>query len=316
MSKGYKYWTSDENEYVKNNWGVINTKVIAKTLNRSVYSVYRRVSQMGVTMTDEQYSNMTNNMKWTDSMEKYLKDNYGKIPVEEIMKTIKVYDVRKIQRKASYLGATSDFHVWTDEEVDYLETGWGTVSIRSMSRHLKVSQQAVIQKAHRMGLGNQLEASGDFYTLKLVAEMLGICTRTIYNWVNTGVIECNRLAVGKSTRVRVRYTSLIEFLKNNKSMYDTRYCDMSLIKSLLTEYSIRNENTITIKDMPDWLQCKIEHDNKQSDRLKAKSWTTKEEKRLRDMYDKNVPIKEICEVLNRTGDSVRGKIRNLYKNCN
>ena len=66
MAKGK--WTSEDIEYLKNNYGKIPTKEIAKNIDRPTYSIYYQVKRMGLYIKEER-----NEYSRDDYIKRYIK---------------------------------------------------------------------------------------------------------------------------------------------------------------------------------------------------------------------------------------------------
>lgn len=307
----HKRWSKEEEDYVKNNWGRIKTKDIARKLNRNTSSVYRKATRLNLKMSDEEYENVTDKLKWTDEMKKYVMDNYGVKPTEDIMRHLDINDVHKLRNQAKYLGVSKDGHVWSSEEENYLMSNWGDVSIRYMAKRLNVSTNAILQKANKLKLGNQLYYSGDWYTATTISELLGVNKRAVYNWMQKGLLEHKLINVGSVYRARVRYNSLSKFLERYTELYDTRDCDLELLKAVVSK-KLNSRNSIEPGDnVPKWLYTKIEQDKIGYDKTEIKFWTKLEELRLIHLVREGKTNNELSRIFGRTKYSIEGKLRKL-----
>ena len=80
-----------------------------------------------------------------------------------------VQETIKTTRQPPPLGSRT----WSSEELSYLEEHWGIVSIVSIAKKLNRTENAIIVKAQRLGLGPALQ-SGDYITFnQLVQTLLG-----------------------------------------------------------------------------------------------------------------------------------------------
>lgn len=243
-------------------------------------------------------------------MFEYLKENYGNIPTEDIAETLGV-SVDNVKRRASYMGITGEYREWTQEEEYFLEDYWGSKSVEYLSEKLDRSENAIKLKAHKMGLGNQLEASGNWLSVPTVAKILGTSKSGVYYWVKNGIIKSRKLKVGDSFRYQIRYSYLIDFLKEQQDRYDTRKCDMRIIRGMLSGHTIHRNQRFRVYDIPDWMKQKIERDRQKDYVREPRDWTTGEERLLLRLVDEQNTLHEIGAILNRSTESIRGKLRTI-----
>jgi len=100
-------WTKKEIEFLRENYHLA-TKKLAKKLNRTIPSVQRKKSRLGLTI----------NRRWEKSEVEFLKKNYGKIPARQIAKKLNK-SVLAIYTKAHKLGlkSTLKFRKWSKEKI-------------------------------------------------------------------------------------------------------------------------------------------------------------------------------------------------------
>lgn len=79
----YKHWSSDETEFLKNNYPKLSMQNIAKILNRSVRAVESRIGRLGLYST-----NRAKLITWSSDEVKFLKENYLKLSLREIAKSL------------------------------------------------------------------------------------------------------------------------------------------------------------------------------------------------------------------------------------
>ena len=243
-------------------------------------------------------------------MREHLIKSYNKTPLNVLAEELGIENTDTVRKQASLLGVATGYHEWTDYEEEYLRAKWGEMTIQNIARKLKLTYQAVLQKSNRMGLGNQIYSSGDWYPIPLVSEILGVKTRTVYNWRDSGKLEVSKFAVGKTYRYRVRYSEFMRFIEENQSRYDTRKCDMVAIRGMYQSFRMTGDS-FTVGKLPEWLTDKIASDNKKPKLQGPKSWTKKEERKLLRLKSEGVEVKNLHIHMNRTNDSVRGKLREL-----
>lgn len=308
---GGKIWTTNEDEYLKNNWGKDSIANIALKLGRSKQSINKRATKHELMLTKEQLEKTTGIIRWTKDMEEYLIENYGKIPSETLAKTLGVKDGNTVRKKASTLGICKQLHTWNEKDLEYLKDSWGDTCIKTIAQTIGTTEESVRQKGYLLGLRNQLHETGNFITMRHVSEITGVGLRTVYSWVDNKKLKCRLLKLKQASRYRITLDDLTEFLRENPKLYNTNKCDITTIKSMLCKYKIHTDGSITIGELPKWFKDKMESDSKIAYRTEPKYWTLREEKMLVDELNKGETIKNISIKFNRSEDSIRGKLRKL-----
>ena len=72
---------------------------------------------------------------------------------------------------------------WTKQEEEYLIENWGTLSVGTIAKNLNRSENAVIVRKCRLGLGSFLE-SGEYITWNQLHIALGIGTADVYKMIS------------------------------------------------------------------------------------------------------------------------------------
>lgn len=305
----YKRWTKEEIKYVTENYGKILVKDIAESLDRTQPSVQRKITGLGLAMSDDEYQKMTGKTRWTEEEEQALREHYGRGNVKYLSELLGRNE-DQIRKKASLIGITKDYHKWTEEEENYVINSWGMRSTKIMAKKLNLTEDAVKLKAHALNLRQQHTAYGEYYTVADLSELLGVGKKTVYYWVETDKISYSKLKVGRSQRIRFSVENIMEFMEKHPKRYDTRKIDWSIIKTFFYKTRTKDGDVVVYDILPEWLEAKIAEDNSKATK-EIRNWTTKEELRLQDLIERGHSIAEISKKLRRTEDSIRGKLRLL-----
>lgn len=241
--------------------------------------------------------------KWTNDEVQILKDFYNVKPMEEIIRLLPDRSRESIIKKAKGLGLNSENKHWSEEEVSYLEEKWGVIPVENIAKKLGRTKNGILLKAHKIGLRDQVIANGEYLTPKNVASVLGVGTRTIYNWMNRGYVKYRRLKVNSVKKYQITIYNFKIFLEEHQDKWDARSCDLKFINTCFI--TSRDKGSC---ELPEWLLAKVESDKLKKDMSSRKKWTTKEEMTLKSMVNNGKTYREIATLLNRSFYSVQGKI--------
>lgn len=186
---------------------------------------------------------------------------------------------------------------WTKEEESYLEDRWGTTSIGSIAKKLGRSENAVIVRAQRLGLGAFLE-SGDYVTWNQLSIALGYSTADSYmlkSWVQNRGCPVRTKKV-KNNKFRVVF--LDEFWKwaeKNRSFLNF---------SKFEPFALGVE--------PEWVAEKRRNDKTMEKQYRKTPWTKDEDQRLEFLIRKQkYSYRELSEMLRRTEGAIERRIVDL-----
>jgi excisionase family DNA binding protein len=185
---------------------------------------------------------------------------------------------------------------WTPEEDTYLKDQWGIISLSGIAEKLGRTNGATHKRAKDLYLGPALAASGA-YTTHQIAEMLGVATSTVFNWVKDGKMQGHRFARENGRYAyRIYEENLLKWLKGNQS-----------------SYSAVNIPDYIFIDEPQWLKDKRKSDANSPSIVKS-HWTTKEEQKLISMATSGMYSKrEMIKAMNKTDKAVNAKLQRLRK---
>lgn len=92
---------------------------------------------------------------WSDDEVQILKDNYGKIPLDEIGEKLGISHTT-VRIKAIEIGLRKKritrFCKWTKEQVDYLKKHYPDDSTSDVAFHIGFSPDTIVRKAQMLGL--------------------------------------------------------------------------------------------------------------------------------------------------------------------
>jgi len=99
------------------------------------------------------FDRMVEKRRWTAKEEKFLRENYGKIPAPEIGKELD-RSTKSVRRKAERLGLKSDFvpGEWSEDEVEFLRRKHGEMTAQQIADRLGRTEAAVWSRTRKLGL--------------------------------------------------------------------------------------------------------------------------------------------------------------------
>lgn len=294
-------WSLQEEKYLKDNWGQATLKTIMKVLNRTEDSVVRKAQRLGLVVRKEPKEYLKK--RWTDEEDKLLIEFYNIKAINELTAVLSSRTKESIIKRAKLLGLNCEKRQWTGDETTYLKEKWGLAAIEKIAKKLGRTKSAVLLKAHKIGLREQIIANGEYLTPKDISTILTVSTKTVYNWMNKGYLKYRKLKINSVKKYQISIENLIDFLKNHQEKWDTRTADVKYINVCCLTCRDKEHMNIT-----EWLINKMEQDKKKKSVLYRKYWTVKEISSLKSMLKVGKSCKEIAVVLNRSFFSVQGKI--------
>lgn len=300
-------WTKEEEKKLLSLWGKERLVKICKSLKRSRSSVTKRAKKLGI--YDKK---LETKKRWTKEEKQFLIDNYNLLSYKELEEKLKT-NKEAILKQAQYLNITEGNRYWTNEEEEYLTYKWGLVTIDYMSKKLDRTHSAILLKANDLGLKEQIIGNGEYLTPQNIQTILNKPMSTIYNLIKKGYIKSRRFKIKKLYKYQISIDNFKEFLQKYPNLWDSRTSDIITIKSYFSSYNISNNGNYNIK-IPNWLNEKIEKEkNMIRKENNVKMWTIIEEHLLYELFLDNVPIKEICKILDRSYYSVIQKLNKIKK---
>ena len=105
---------------------------------------------------------------------------------------------------------------WTEEMEIYLEKSWGSISTKRLAQKLNVTETAVKNKAHKMGLGSML-SNKDFLIAKELENLLGTDRKTIRKNINERGLKAREVKLTSANKkyIAIKYDDLVEWLEVN-----------------------------------------------------------------------------------------------------
>jgi hypothetical protein len=177
---------------------------------------------------------------------------------------------------------------WMQEEINFLEENWGKRKVSTLSKQLNRSENGIVLKAKRLGLGPSKENQG-LLNANQLAVALGVDRHAITDyWIE----KCGLRAVRKVTKELFKFWSINiddfwKWAKDNQDKFDTRRFEQLLLGP-----------------EPAWMKDKRRLDRSLPVR-RFQKWTAKEDERLRTLFKCGLyTYKQIGELMGRSNESV------------
>lgn len=190
---------------------------------------------------------------------------------------------------------------WTKEETEYLYENVGKVTLKTISINLNRTIKTIYCKMDREGITNTKELSGA-YTANYISKSFGYATKKRCQYPEFVTKQfLNGLKYKKMRTCKGLYFYFIKgidfwkYAENNKDKFNfKRY----IMNSILPE--------------PVWLNEAIKNEKKA--KLHKKFWTKEEDEKLKQLFQFNYSINDICEFMNRNKSSVYHRLNRLRLN--
>lgn len=143
-----KPWTEEENNIIKENYGKISAKEIAKMLpGRNADTVFAQAMKLG----------LTNNKKnpWTPEEDEIVKKNYYALTIEELAKLLPRHPLSSVAYRPYKLGLDKkiDSKPWSDNEVETLVLNYPNESVSQLAKRIPGrSIESINGKIRQLGL--------------------------------------------------------------------------------------------------------------------------------------------------------------------
>lgn len=303
-------WTKDEIDYLYENWNNLSLNSIINYLGRSEDSIVRKARRIGLNVCKKDDELIKK--KWSNEEDQVIRNRYKQLSPSELALLLdrSVYAVKK---RAAFLCVTTKVNRWTEKEEEFLKEKWGITTVDTIAKNIKRSRNSVLLKAYQISLRDQVNANGLYFTPTEISEILNINIRTLYTWMNNGLINYKRFRVGKKIKYQISVDNFCEFIENNQNKWNANEADIDLIRSYYVSYALLDEGNLAFKEESTrWLEEKVNRDKHEFRKL-MKPWTTKEEQELINMVRDGFTNQEICSRLGRTIASTKTKTYILKK---
>ena len=187
---------------------------------------------------------------------------------------------------------------WTREEEEYLLENWGTISVKSIAKKLGRSENAIVVRKNRLGLGAFLE-SGEYITWNQLQIALGYGLsgsgyKTI-SWIRNRNFPIHTKRVKDNVFKVVYLNEWWKWAEKNKDFLD---------------FSKFEENVLGVE--PDWVKEKRKRDVEKNSKYIMAPWTAVDDSRLEFLLKKQkYTYRELSIMIRRTEGAIQRRICDL-----
>lgn len=186
---------------------------------------------------------------------------------------------------------------WTKEEEEYLIEKWGTVSVKTLSKTLNRSENAIIVRKDRLGLGAFLD-NGEYVTWHQLLRALGITGGSGYkitSWVKNREFPVHTKRVNSNSFRIVYLEEWWDWAEKNRDLLD---------------FSKFEENVLGVE--PEWVKEKRKHDVEKTRKYITTPWTKTEDEKLRRFVTKQkYTYDELSKMMRRTNGAIQRRLCDL-----
>jgi len=136
-----KVFTTQDKEYLINNYGKISIDEIAKHINRNKNAIYKLVTELGI-----------GRYQWTENRLEILKELYPYGNYVLLMEKLENNDIDSIRHKASELGIIVEKNRdYTSKEIDFIISNYNLMSYADIAKKLNRTLSAIRTKISKLG---------------------------------------------------------------------------------------------------------------------------------------------------------------------
>ena len=202
--------------------------------------------------------------------------------------------MQKAKRQSPPLGRRT----WTPEDENYLAEKWGYASVPAIAKKLNRTENAVIVRAQRLGLGAMLMAGGYVTLNQLLATVTGTKHGSTYqrkSWVENRGLPVHRKKVNRCSFYVVYLEEFWEWAERNRS-----FLDFSKMEPLALGWE------------PTWVAEQRKKDYRACALQRKDPWTADEDSRLKMLLGQHrYTWAELSELLHRTTGAIQHRCRDL-----
>lgn len=174
---------------------------------------------------------------------------------------------------------------------------WGTVSLKTIAKALGRTENAILCKKQKIGLGAFLE-SGEYISFNQLLSALG--SQSGYNYKTTSWV--------KNRGFPIKYKTV----KNNKFkvVYLDDFWKWAEKNRAFLDFSKMEENILGIE--PDWVKQQRKLDYEKNQKIKTTPWTTSEDEKLKRLLKEfKYSYLELSKMLRRSDGAIQRRICDL-----
>lgn len=292
-------WTKEEEDILRELAPQYYIKSIAKLLNRTEGAVATKARKMNLNY-------ITLERKYTEEELSFIKDNWGKIPVTDMARTIGVTRAM-VQTQADLMHlpklGNNPYQKWTDEKIEELRRLAKKKTITELAKKYKTTNEAIQTVASRNcitlidekvhwseELNNKLKELARTMTINQIADEIG---RSV------GAVRTQLKRLGIKPQKNQEYEDSIWTEEDNNKLKELA----SQNKSILEICKLMNKKDNTIYKHARMLNIKIA-------KTESREWTEEDVTKLIELA-KTMKLSELTFELNRSSSSIKEKARKL-----
>lgn len=186
---------------------------------------------------------------------------------------------------------------WTKKEEEYLAENWGTLSVPTIAKNLGRSENAIVVRKCKLGLGAFLD-NGDYVTWNQLMGAIGYGTVDNYkmtSWVKNRDFPLHTKRVNNNTFKVVHLKEWWIWAEKNKDLLD---------------FSRFEANSLG--EEPAWVKNKRSHDYEKNRKYIKTPWTQAEDDNLRRLVAKQkYTYDDLSKMLRRTNGAIQRRVCDL-----
>lgn len=187
---------------------------------------------------------------------------------------------------------------WTKKEESYLIENWGTISVKTMAKNLRRSENAILVRKCRLGLGAFLK-NGEYITWNQLQVALGKersgSGYKMISWVQNRNFPIHTKRVNDNSFKIVYLDEWWEWAEKNMDLLD---------------FSKFEENILG--EEPAWVKEKRKHDFEKSQKYIKTPWTKTEDDKLLFLVSKQkYSYDDLSKMLRRTNGAIQRRLCDL-----
>lgn len=292
-------WTSEEEDILRELAPKYYIRSIAKLLNRTEGAVATKARKMNLDY-------ITLERKYTEDELKFIKDNWGKIPVTDMARTLGVTRAM-VQTQADLMKlpklGNNPYQKWTDEKLEELRQLAKTKTITELAKKYKTTNEAIQTVASRNcitlidekvhwteELNDKLRELAKTMTINQIADEVG---RTV------GSVRTQLRRLGIQAQKKQEYEDSIWTEEDDAKLKELAHQKKSILE--ISKLMHKKDNTI------------LKHAKKlklEIVQTEYREWTEEDIAKLIEL-SKTMKLSELVFELNRSSSSIKAKAKKL-----
>lgn len=277
-----KKWTTEETDFLVDNFNKLSYREIGLHLSKTTHAVENKARRMRLCK-----KKLT---EWKKDDIAYLKKNYMNMEYSEIADNLGK-SVNAVSNKALSL-KLKKVERYTEEDDQFLLKYYGRATMKKLCKRLGKSEYSIKKRIRLLEGTESAYVINGYYKTGDIAAITGVDTGTVARWIKRGELTGTR----PSTYFYINPDSFWKFIKHN-----------------IHKCNVKNIDDQILLTCPEWYQGEINDRKRNYDKeiQFKKNWTTKEIALLRHYIHKGYDHNEIAKMLNRSYHSIHNKVNSL-----